>query len=153
MALTVNTNSYVTRDEANAYFADRLNSDTWDEATDTDKSKALIQATQIIDQKDFLGYKSVSTQALKFPRTGLVDDGIDVDGSTVPKRVKDAVCELAIWCLSEDYTEPDDLADYSRIKIAVLEVETRSSGTKPLPPMVTKLLSPFMMSGTRLVRG
>ena len=152
MALVVDTNSYISLADANTYFEDRLNSATWDEATDTDKSKALIQATQIIDQKDFLGYKSVSTQALKFPRTGLVDDGIDVDGSTIPKRVKDAVCELAIWCLSEDYTEPNDMEAYQSIKIAVIEVQTRQ-GNKSMPPMVSKLLSPFMFSGTRIVRG
>ena len=153
MALILNENSYVTRAEANTYFTDRLNSDTWTNATDTEKDSALIQATQIIDQKDFLGYKSVSTQTLKFPRIGLIYDGVDVDGSTVPKRVKDAVCELAIWCLSEDYTEPDDLANYKTIKIAVIQVETRGNGVKGLPPMVSKLLSPFMFSGTRLVRG
>ena len=152
MALVVDTNSYISLEDANTYFADRLNSTTWDEATDTDKSKALIQATQIIDQKDFLGYKSVRTQSLKFPRIGLIYDGVDVDGSTVPKRVKDAVCELAIWCLSEDYTEPDDMANYSSIKIAVIEVQTRQ-GTKAMPPLVMRLLSPFMFSGTRLARG
>lgn len=152
MALVVDTNSYISLADANTYFEDRLNSATWDEATDTDKSKALIQATQIIDQKDFLGYKSVRTQSLKFPRTGLVDDGIDVDGSTIPKRVKDAVCELAIWCLSEDYTEPNDMEAYQSIKIAVIEVQTRQ-GNKSMPPMVTRLLSPFMFSGTRIARG
>lgn len=152
MALTVGTNSYISLEDAKTYFADRLNSIEWDNAADADKSKALIQATQIIDQKDFKGYKSINTQALKFPRIGLIDDGFDVDGSTVPKRVKDAVCELAIWCLSEDYTEPNDLAGYQRIKIAVIEVETRQA-SKAMPPMVSKLLSPFMFSGTRIVRG
>jgi len=152
MALTVGTNSYISLEDAETYFTDRLNSTEWDSAIDTIRSKALIQATQIIDQKDFLGYKSVSTQALKFPRTGLVDDGVAVDSSTIPKRVKDAVCELAIWCLTEDYTEPDDLAGYQSIKIAVIEVQTRQ-GAKAMPPMVTRLLSPFIFSGTRLVRG
>ncbi|WP_067176987.1 DnaT-like ssDNA-binding protein [Sulfurospirillum sp. UCH001] len=152
MALTVGTNSYISLEDAKIYFEDRLNSADWDSSTDPVRSKALIQATQIIDQKDFLGYKSVNTQALKFPRTGLVDDGIDVDGSTIPKRVKDAVCELAIWCLSEDYTEPNDMEAYQSIKIAVIEVQTRQ-GNKSMPPMVTRLLSPFMFSGTRIVRG
>lgn len=153
MALTINENSYITREDANSYFANRLNNETWDSAEDPQKDAALIQATQIIEQKEFLGYKSTSAQVLKFPRIGLIYDGYDVDGSTVPKRVKDAVCELAIWCLSEDYTEPDDLSNYKAIKIAVIEIETRGNGVKGLPPLVSKLLSPFMFSGTRLVRG
>lgn len=153
MALILNENSYVTQAEANTYFTDRLNSDTWTNATDTEKDSALIQATQIIEQREFLGYKTTQAQLLKFPRYGLLYEGYDVPSDTVPKRVKDAVCELAIWCLTEDYTEPDDLANYKTIKIAVIEVETRGNGVKGLPPMVSKLLSPFMFSGTRLVRG
>jgi len=153
MALTVDTNSYIGTTDADTYFADRLNSDLW---TGDDKDKALIQATQIIDNSNYLGSKISTTQALKFPRYDLYDDGIALASDETPQRVLDATCELAIYLLQEDYSAPNDMADYGRVKIGALEVETSGgggTGVKTLPPLVNDLLKPFIISGTRLVRG
>lgn len=43
--------------EANAFFDSRLHSYDWDIATPSDREKALTQATELIDQFDYLGQK------------------------------------------------------------------------------------------------
>ena len=87
-------NSYVTLAEAEAHFANRLNSSvngdwTNDAAgvarTDDVKKAALITATLRIDEEMFLGYKVTTTQALKWPRYNVYDeDGIVFDSTTIP---------------------------------------------------------------------
>jgi hypothetical protein len=90
--------AYVTLDDANTYFATRLNSDAWDGASDVDKQKALYQATRAIDNLRFTGVKSdyynhtvlgqsFVEQQLEFPRNGLTE---------VPEGIKNACCECAV---------------------------------------------------------
>lgn len=61
---------YGTVDDGDLYFAQRLRSDKWENATDPDKEKALFQATGLIDKLAYRGNKTVSTQPLQFPRGG-----------------------------------------------------------------------------------
>lgn len=153
MALEVGTNSYISEADADTYFADRLNAESW---TGDNRSKALIQATKMIDFKKFKGVKTSEAQALKFPRIGLVDDGVIVDRDTVPQKVKDATCELAIYLLQEDYSAPDDLAEFGSVKVGSIEVNTQgggrtTSGGKELPPFVKELLK-FAVSSKSMLR-
>lgn len=94
-------NSYITLVDADAYFANRLHTSTWDALTDPQKEAALIWATRVIeakinaywDKKElpndatirilsdiksdtkcyfvWNGNPSSSTQALSWPRTGM----------------------------------------------------------------------------------
>jgi len=82
---------YLDATEANLYFAERLNSETWDLATSADKLKALIQATSIIDKLTFVGAKTEEDQDLQFPRDG---------SEEIPDDIKIACCEIAISLLS-----------------------------------------------------
>jgi hypothetical protein len=155
MALVVGTNSYISRADAETYFADRLNSSEWDDATDANKDAALIQATRMIDYRDYIGVRTDSDQALKFPRSGLVDDGVALDPDEVPQSVLDATCELALYALQEDYSALGDLDDYSSVTVGPISVETRagSGGGKKFPPFVTQLLRFALYPSNRLVLG
>ncbi len=106
------TNSYIeTVEEADAYFAERLYSDEWDNADSTDQIKALQQATRKIDTMFFLGQKydidytdGVANQPRAFPRydpnNGFTYDyDYSNDGAKVPQKVKDACCEEALALL------------------------------------------------------
>lgn len=153
MALTVDTNSYISRADAITYFSDRLNSAEWTDATDADKDASLIQATKIIDTITFTGKKYSSTQVLKFPRSQIYYDGYLLDATIVPQQVLDATCEFAIWLLQDDYTAPDDLMNFESVTLGPIEVQTKVSVSRNYPPMVTMLLSSFVDSSLRLVRG
>ena len=68
-------NSYCSLEEANVYFDTRLNTKVWTEASDEDKSKALIMATRNIETLNFKGRKeyqgqpgSDTYQSLQWPR-------------------------------------------------------------------------------------
>src|SRR5687767_14396256 len=96
MALTytpggASDNSYATRAEADSYFADHLYATDWTGATNATKEAALVTATRRIDEESFLGIKTSSGQALKWPRTDVYDeDGESFNSATIPARVKEA---------------------------------------------------------------
>lgn len=99
-----NANSYLNLTDANTYFELALGVDKWTNATDATKQSALVTATRMTDRKDWQGEKTVSTQPLEWPRTGVVDKNGDlVSTTTLPQDFQDGICELAL----ELITDPD----------------------------------------------
>ena len=88
--ITVGENSYIDIEEADEYFAGRLHAESWGQADDNTKEKALKQATREIDQQPLKGRKTETSQTLAFPR---------YPDSEVPEAVKDACCEVALALL------------------------------------------------------
>lgn len=56
--------NYGTVNEGNAFFAARLHSYDWDNASVADRLAALVQATELIDQFDYVGQKNTVQTAL-----------------------------------------------------------------------------------------
>lgn len=88
--------SYMTVDEGQLYFNDRLRTRPWDCASAEERRKALAEATSIIDRLSFLGCKTVDSQENQFPRN---------DDLTVPQDVKNASAEIALSLL--DGVDPE----------------------------------------------
>lgn len=156
--ITVGTDSYVTLAEANAYFDSRPFSTNWTDATDDEKEDALKYATKLIDLRSYTGIRTELSQELAFPRTNMYIDNVYQPSSTVPQRVKDAQCEMALYLTQNDMTEYNDLSEFDRIKVSSIEVETRSGGRdskgmKRYPPMVLSLLRFALESSSKLKRG
>lgn len=85
--------SYVTVAECTAYHA-KHGGTAWD-AID-DQEAALRKATQYLDSVyQWRGYPVFSTQALKWPRLGVVVDGYELPSDELPAKLKAACCELA----------------------------------------------------------
>ena len=127
--------SYVDINYANAYFATRLNTDVWDNASTQDQQKSLIQATRLIDNLNFKGFKAVTdgSQKLQFPRITLnpdtnpvflyyLQDPVYNDDELnptqlptpiLPEDIQIATCEIAIALL--DGRDPD--MDYENLRI------------------------------------
>lgn len=114
------SNSYLSLEDAGAYFAARLHSDAWDSASDADKEKALLSACWRIEAHrlqvhrrpygfpyDLPNALDRSTdplapadpnQALSFPRQ------CDLDRTgrfAIPAQVKQAQCEEALALLAQ----------------------------------------------------
>lgn len=89
--------TYVSLEEAEDYFATRLNTQSWDDADNSEREKALYQATRAIDNLNFAGCKASTTQTLQFPRG---------DDTVTPSNIKNAVCEEALALL--DGAEPHE---------------------------------------------
>lgn len=94
-----NSNSYVTLEEANAYFAAKGVTITLTEET-------LINATQYIDVSygsAFNGNKVSYEQALAWPRSTFWDtEGFRIETFTIPKVLKTAVFEAARLATTQD---------------------------------------------------
>jgi len=89
-------NAYLTIVEAQTYFDERLDTEAWDDATDTDKLKALKMATRSIDALSYVGELVDEDQEHQFPRG---------DDTTVPDAINEASCDEALSLL--DNKDPD----------------------------------------------
>lgn len=153
-----NSNSYVTLAEAEAYFADRPDSDNWNTLPDNDtKNIYLIHATRRLEQEDYLGTRTTTTQRLKFPRDDVDFDGVELDG-TIPRQIKEAQYETAIYNITNDLNAKDTntgALKKEKVKVGSIEEEKEyvqnSNVNVPssfdLPDWVEGLISDFTKSG------
>ncbi|WP_434033588.1 DnaT-like ssDNA-binding protein [Cupriavidus sp. a3] len=130
-------NSYVSVAEADSYHGDRGNAN-WSAATT--KEAALINATSYVDSLyRFQGLRASDTQALEWPRAGVTG---------IPKRLKDAVCELALRALSGPLAA--DVAPEQVIETTVGPI-TKKYAAAPLNggrkryPLVDGMLRPLLV--------
>lgn len=127
MTLTIATNTYITIADANAYFTARGNA-VWSAATDAQKEKALLEATQYLDGAyTYIGVLSDLEQPLAWPRTGAVITtgnmrGRDFEADEIPQAIKDAACELAVEAISESLMPVGERL-VKKEKVDVIEVE------------------------------
>lgn len=153
---TATNNSYVTLAEADLYFESRRDTATWTDATDADKNIVLVQATRRLDYEKYYGDREFPSvpQSLSFPRINLGTlDGIELD-STIPRQIKEATYELAIYMLGIDMSQPSiDASTKSEVKIGSLQVKynidksdnvTQKFDT--LPPNVVSLIADLSSS-------
>lgn len=120
-------NTYVSLADAESYFESRLHKDAWDNAETADKNAALVWATRLLDsQMDWVGNVVTTTQALRWPRSGVVtEEGLNVDSSTIPQFLKNAVCEMALLLLSTDRTAENPMDKMSKIRVGPVEIGLR----------------------------
>jgi hypothetical protein len=114
MALTVedgtglaNADAYVSLADALAYFTAHGSPAVWTAATDAQRESAIRYATLWIDGRyQWPGTIRVTTQALAWPRSGVVDgEGRSVAYDSLPQRLVDATCEAALQHLSNALNE------------------------------------------------
>lgn len=110
-------NSYVTEAELTTYATDRG-------VTLTGSTNVLlIKSMDYFESLNFQGKKTNETQALQWPRTGVVIDGYSVESSTVPQEVKNA--QMAIAVSIDQSVDPlsDIEPGIKREKVGEIEVE------------------------------
>jgi hypothetical protein len=161
-----NANSYATVEEANAYFDDRLNSQSWTQAIADDKLRALIMAAARLNEENWRGERVNTNQALAWPRYDVEKKDAIHYGSfgygythgyyeaylhtEIPLPVKRAQMELALAYLEGvDEEQPDQIDSFSMDGLSVSRRISRPQAAMPAP--VSRLLS-GLIQGTRLVR-
>jgi len=150
-------NSYGTVAEADAYFQDRAYSSTWQNATN--KPNLLVTATSLLDwYMDWLGVRATTTQALDWPRSEVMVEGVTLPSDILPTALVTATYELALTTATSDLTENWDLAGIKKTKVGTLEVEVDGSSynpvPKPLPDRIYKILKELITntgSGIQIV--
>lgn len=90
------SNSYLTLEEADAWFADGLRDQRWTTFSDARRTQALIEATRMIEALPLIGRPyDPSNQALHFPRTTDLLDG----ALALPAGIVHATAEQALYLL------------------------------------------------------
>lgn len=151
-------NSYQTVAVAAVYMESRVPSAAWNDATEADRIRALIMAARQIDTLEFLGDKSASGQALKWPRIDAHDDnGDEYPSNAIPSIVQQAQAEEAYRILAGtgDALANTGLEQFKRAKVGPLEVELRPTSAARMSDYTLRLLrSVVKRSGlmARLVR-
>lgn len=141
MTITVGSNSYITEDDADVYFAARLYADAWDSATTDTKERAILMACRVIeDQVDWQGLPAIQGQALAWPRVHV--RGVDPD--VIPNQVKNAQCELALYLIGTNPTATPKTAGFKTLTVDTLKLEIDKADRLPvIPPHVANILAPF----------
>jgi len=155
-AKSTTANSYCTLAEADQYQDDRpAVSTTWADASENNKIRALLWATQLMESLfDWNGYASTTTQALGWPRQGLLER-IDValDSDTVPQEVKDAQSEYARQLLVTNRAQDNDLEAQSISSIkagsVALVFDSSAAYNKVVPDAVYLLIPQDWFSSVR----
>ncbi len=151
------TNSYVTLDEANAYFADRAHSSAW--ADELLKEAILVTASQAIDwHVTWKGTRVTGTQSMDWPRIGVLDKvGITYPSDSIPTDIKTAVFEMALVSIDSDRMADGDLDGLAEVRAASLLIKTDdgfyNTKRETIPDHIWKILSGLTTkSGIGVVR-
>lgn len=108
------SNSYTTIAEADAFHEKNYYAAAWADLDSDIKMQLLITATRLLDQEyDWLGDAVDSTQALRWPRSGVEHrDGLYyLDSTTIPTFLREATAEYARMLYLKDRQQAlDDAA-------------------------------------------
>ena len=136
-------NSYISVSDADDYFSSRFGASTWEDLDTADKQKLLVQSTYRINRERFYGLPTVQSQNLTWPRQLLVNvDGLPLPSNTIPKEVKWATCELALYTLTEEdrMMNDNELENFDSYEIGLIKLQTRLIERDRLPSNVEGLL-------------
>lgn len=149
-------NSYVTTQEALAYFADRGHGEAWDSVDNP--AAFLISATNQIDWfMNFKGSKVDPSQPLEWPRKDVLVDDEYISTTIIPKALKHAVFELALASIEEDRMEESDMAGLQEVKVGSLKVVANAVGPwqtkkKQIPTVVYTILKKIIKNSSTMFR-
>lgn len=161
--IVVGTNSYVTEAELATYASDRGIT-----IAAADTTTLLVRSMDYLETRLYKGYKTVTTQALQFPRVLCADYFLnndyytrdiyipcEHDSETVPNGIKNAQIVAALLIDSGEDLTPTLGKKVIKEKIDVIEIEydSYSSDSKSFSQL-NALLQPFLASagGLKLAR-
>jgi hypothetical protein len=157
MALVLNTNSYVTIAEADAYFETRIDSAEWDASDAEIKEQALVTATQLIDNRPWIGSAISSSQALAWPRKEAIyydprmGQDITVAENEVPSLVKTAVYEQALHLIQNEDLLSQQTQTFESISIGSIRLTDNNNDVRTVsitPSIVIKPLRALVRKGS-----
>ena len=89
------SNSYITLAEATAIAQNTPFAAQWNSTSDDDLVPALITATRWLETLSYQGTRCKDTQRLKWPRSGVVCDGVTSDCAGIPYALQETEVVLA----------------------------------------------------------
>ena len=153
MALILFENSYL--ESADGYLADNP---FWEAADSDAQEQALVDATRILDQNEWIGTAVTSSQSLGWPRAKLsffdpvLSLYVSVEQGTIPIRLEKATAYLALHLIKYPTVTKGYDVTYDSISIGPISLSNtdagRSSSVQPplVPAEVNKLIAPLTFS-------
>ena len=140
--------------EADEY-NERVGNDAWGEIGDTTASKdqALAVATDYLQQLNYKGTITNTSQELNWPRKNVVDkEGREIPDDVIPQQLKDACAELAyIHACVTDIT--DQVTGSARqLKAGKLTIDYNQSDQAGISIKIKKMLRGLIDRGIQLER-
>jgi len=139
-----NSNAYADVAYADAYHAARGFNDEWTDASTADKEKNLQWACRLLDKMNWASIRATQAQALRWPQMNAYDqDGWFIATTVIPREVKDANCEMALYLLREDRTQDSGAIGITSLKVGPIGIDfdTNAAGTKQIPDGVVSLVA------------
>lgn len=126
-----NSNSYVSRQEANDYFLTRHSAAAWHSAEPVIQNAALVSASHALDDSvEWIGEPSSATQSMGWPRK--VDSSLGIDDVSIPFKVKRATFEAALHLLQTN--QLGSTSNIDSIKIGPIELNLNEKRADTLLP-------------------
>jgi len=123
--------NYADSSFCDTYFTTKLNTESWDEASDEEKTAALTMATDSIDRLNYLGEKTDPDQENQFPR--------DAD-TIVPEDIQKACAEIALRLL--DGVDPEiEFENLSMVSQGYANVRSTYDRSQLPPHLVAGIVS------------
>ncbi len=165
MALQKGVNSFVSAAEADSYFNDRLNSESWFSDANEDKlEQALVTATGILDDMDWGGTATPTTSyPLSWPRditfydnksgdlVDIEDDRSTTSSGSIPGDIKKATYELALHLLNNASTIESNSAGSNKVKDLtvgsvrlIFDINSGVTNFKELPDQIGDIVNKYM---------
>lgn len=146
-------NTYASAADADTYHADRGFA-AWADATDDEKSSALIQATDYLNGLSWAGRKA-AIRTMAWPRIDVEVGGYTVGSDEIPEEVVQACCYMAGEIIGG--ATPLAATDRALTKLTAGSVSMEwgaSSSQAPQYPALKSILRGYIMAGSafRLVR-
>ena len=132
------------------YMLGAVHSKPWDDTDEATKQKVTINATRLLDRQKWIGSKTVASQTLEFPRTGLTDiDGVALADDELPQELLDGFCELCLSLVdgSDVQTSSTTEPNVASLKAGSVSISYwRSAGSTPgrFPMIVQELLGRWL---------
>lgn len=140
-------NSYVGLDEADRYLdIDPRGGPKWAGLEEEERERLLAYATRYIDENYiFAGRPTTREQELKWPRRGMTDiDGYHVADAVIPRELRHATAQLAVWLDANDPAGQGSETGIKRFRNEEVEMEWQDGHEfRELPNHVTRLLAAF----------
>lgn len=118
--------SFVTVEEADAYFTSHPFGEPWLEYDESQKESYLMMSTRTLSAQCWTGQATSPDQALAWPRMGMIGtNGYPIPSDIIPREIKYMTLEMAFRTASEGSTASSSVADQSlkRVKAGSVEVE------------------------------
>ena len=137
--------SYCTIEYADEYFQNRLHAESWGQADESTKEKALKQATRAIDRQLLRGRKTNPGQELAFPRH---------PDTEIPKEVQEACCEEALAILESGNSQRRKLQQEGVQSFSLgnmSETFAAGAGKGLLSQEAKELLRPWLLGAVNII--